>query len=54
MQDPACNRGPAYISTNESDPLSVCGALLLSEVLRYLARASPPPSLIDAISVVAS
>ena len=40
MWDPACNRGPASIGTNESDPRPVCGARrlsgarLLSEVLR--------------------
>ena len=41
MRDPASNRGPASISTSESDPRPVCGARrlsgarLLSEVLRY-------------------
>jgi len=30
-----CNRGPASISTNESDLRPVCGARRLSEILRY-------------------
>jgi len=42
IQDPACNRGPATISTNVSDPQPVCGvrhlsgARLLLEVLWYI------------------